>query len=94
VSKARLAISHLRVLRSRTRRSTRAADRADFEVNPHFAAAGLPYSFVQSALALFFSSAVLRRKKKQTRKTALVAASLGPAGVKPTEAKKSSIAAV
>jgi hypothetical protein len=64
VSKARLAISHLRVLRSRTSRSTRAADRADFEVNPHFAAAGLPYSFVQSAPALFFSSAALRRKKK------------------------------
>jgi len=46
VSKARLAISHLRVLRSRTRRSTQAADWADFEVNAHFAAAGLPYSFV------------------------------------------------
>jgi hypothetical protein len=83
MSKARLAISHLRVLRSRTRRSNRAADRADFEVNPHFAAAGLPYSFVQSAPALFLSSAALRRRKKQTRSMALVAASLGPAGVKP-----------
>ena len=32
----------------------------------------------------FFSSAALRRKKKQTRSMALVAASLGPAGMKPT----------
>jgi len=37
----------------------------------------------------FFSSAALRRRKKQTRNMALVAASLGPAGMKPTEAKKS-----
>ena len=40
--------------------------------------------------SLFFSSAALRRKK-QTRNTAPVAVSLGPAGIKPTEAKKSSI---
>jgi hypothetical protein len=39
----------------------------------------------------FFSSAALRRRKKQIRNTALVAASLGPAGIKPTEAKKSSM---
>jgi hypothetical protein len=33
-----------------------------------------------------------RRKKKQTRDAASVAASLGPAGIKPTEAKKSLMA--
>jgi hypothetical protein len=42
--------------------------------------------------SLFFSSAALRRKK-QTRNTAPVAVSLGPAGIKPTEAKKYSMAA-
>jgi hypothetical protein len=38
----------------------------------------------------FFSSAALRRKKK-TDAQYPVAASLGPAGIKPTEAKKYSI---
>jgi hypothetical protein len=33
-------------------------------------------------------------RKKQTRNTAPVAASLGPAGIKPTEAKKGSLVAV
>ncbi len=40
----------------------------------------------------FFSSAALRRRKNPN--TAPVAANLGPAGIKPTEAKKSSMAAV
>jgi len=38
---------------------------------------------------LFFRR--LAAEEKQIRNTALVAASLGPAGMKPTEAKKSSI---
>jgi hypothetical protein len=41
----------------------------------------------------FISSTALRRRKKQTRNMATVAASLGPAGMKPTEAKKSSMGA-
>jgi hypothetical protein len=41
----------------------------------------------------FISSAALRQRKKQTRNMASVAASLGPAGMKPTEAKKSSMGA-
>jgi len=40
----------------------------------------------------FLSSAALRRKKK-TDAQYPVAASLGPAGMKPTEAKKSSMGA-
>jgi hypothetical protein len=42
---------------------------------------------------LFLSAAALRRRKKQPRNTAFVAANLGPDGIKPTEAKKNSMGA-
>lgn len=41
----------------------------------------------------FFSSAALRRRKKTDPQHGLLAANLGPDGIKPTEAKKSSMGA-
>ena len=53
----------------------------------------IEYMFVQSAPARSYLLPPCGGGKKQTRNMALVAASLGPAGMKPTEAKKSSMGA-
>jgi hypothetical protein len=51
------------------------------------------YSYSMAVELRRFRS-VIESEKKQTRNTAPVAASLGPAGIKPTEAKKGSSVAV
>jgi hypothetical protein len=64
-----------------------------FEMEAVLAGARSTWPFVRSAPAHSSLLPPCGSGKKQTRNMASVAASLGPAGMKPTEAKKSSMGA-